>query len=1027
MEELERGLAALSRTNPGSKAKAMWSCLLICTRCSSAQLPILCDTRLGEVNSAGLLVDETLGERLWPTFCHWDVNCAGASVNNVMCLDLRLSVKELEYGCDMIKTTPLGAWTSFRYPEHGLRAVRQNPVPVVPFHTEITSGKVIARGSFGEVAEAEWKGKAVAIKSLMKYNTTAAQMLDEAVIIRNLDHRNIIKLYAISERKKFWVLVMEFAEQGSLNCHGHSTLAKLRIAIEIVEALHHLHSREPPVLHRDLKPGNVLLMGDGTVKLCDFGLSRYREASALYTGLAGTPRYMASDDRVTEKSDIFSFGMLLWALLTEKVPYQGVEDRLVGRKVDQGERPPLDHDECFNSLSCGSQLTDLIGRCWHKDPEARPSAAAVVEELRSIYPVVPWTDLHFAGGQDVDGGGQPHQVLQGWWQNAPVTIEVVDMDDITCSQFLAQIAMLRNLNHANIVGLLAASEQEGKQHAGLVWESAEHDDLHPALPNADAWRALSTSMKLACVADVAEALDYLHSQSPPIIHGRISPSNVLLHRKSTTKLAGCTAARSLDRHWPIDNATRSERSVYMPWWDGEYSDKTDVFSLGVLLWELFSGKKHPTPLLCVPRRCEHALLDDPETPRARLVSRPPLSDAGIVALSVGRELQSLAERCCQLASASRPSAAEVMRELQYLHSKISAHERGPVRFAPESVVTSLRSMCRLVGPEDCFERGECISIGTRGEIHEMVLEEGAEVTTVAARTVNKRHITDEQLLTTVTQAMRLDHENVIKLKGVSEHQDGRNWLFFTELAEHRSLGHYIRKHANRLTATDKVKLALGVALGLSYLHSRNPPFACDLRLRRVVVMSDNTPKLTKFTALTPGQEAEMRMKEDVFIFGKLLWELLTERLPYADPRDTLEWWAASERNRPSLDDKRITRLRRGEKLQDLIGQCWRQEASTRPSADDLVKELAAILAPSAAEKLLTDLPAKAKVVGVLALVTFIMAKLVSGGYITLSSVAQVICLAAPGFCAVVFVLLVAGCVFLPIVLLLGMVKLCRRR
>ncbi|ELR22877.1 uncharacterized protein ACA1_397230 [Acanthamoeba castellanii str. Neff] len=325
----------------------MWSCLLICTRCSSAQLPILCDTRLGEVNSAGLLVDETLGERLWPTFCHWDVNCVGASVNNVMCLDLRLSVKELEYGCDMIKTTPLGAWTSFRYPEHGLRAVRQNP---------------------------------------------------------------------------------------------------------------------------------------------------------------------------------------------------GVEDRLVGRKVDQGERPPLDHDECFNSLSCGSQLTDLIGRCWHKDPEARPSAAAVVEELRSIYPVVPWTDLHFAGGQDVDGGGQPRQVLQGWWQNAPVTIEVVDMDDITCSQFLAQIAMLRNLNHANIVGLLAASEQEGKQHAGLVWESAEHDDLHPALPNADAWRALSTSMKLACVADVAEALDYLHSQSPPIIHGRTTTTCLFLIRFCLTKL--------IDRHKP---------------------------------------------------------------------------------------------------------------------------------------------------------------------------------------------------------------------------------------------------------------------------------------------------------------------------------------------------------------------------------------------------------------------------------------------------------------------------------------------
>ncbi len=126
LEEFERGLTAFSKTVSGSPAAVLRSCLLICTRCSSAQFPIFCDTQLGEVNPGGLLVDETQGERLWPTFFHW-VDCAGASTNSVMCLDLRLSMKELENGFKMIQKTPLGVWTSFRYPEHGLRAVRQNP------------------------------------------------------------------------------------------------------------------------------------------------------------------------------------------------------------------------------------------------------------------------------------------------------------------------------------------------------------------------------------------------------------------------------------------------------------------------------------------------------------------------------------------------------------------------------------------------------------------------------------------------------------------------------------------------------------------------------------------------------------------------------------------------------------------------------------------------------------------------------------------------------------------------------------
>ena len=93
------------------------------------------------------------------------------------------------------------------------------------------------------------------------------------------------------------------------------------------------------------------------------------------------------------------------------------------------------------------------------------------------------------------------------------------------------------------------------------------------------------------------------------------------------------------------------------------------------------------------------------------------------------------------------------------------------------------------------------------------------------------------------------------------------------------------------------------------------------------------------------------MRLDVFSFGKLLWEMLTEKVPYADPRDSLEWWAASEWNRPSLEhDTRITRLRRGSQMRGLISRCWR-EPEARPAAGEIVRDLEKILEKTPLETL----------------------------------------------------------------------------
>jgi hypothetical protein len=123
------------------------SCLLLCTRCSRAQFPILFNGALGTVNQSGSLVNAKDEESTWSM--SWD--CKPSC--NVACLDLKLSVKELQYVRGAINNVPLGVWTSFCHPEGRLRSMRQNPGmcgstlvhynKMLPYHTTGTVSYVV--------------------------------------------------------------------------------------------------------------------------------------------------------------------------------------------------------------------------------------------------------------------------------------------------------------------------------------------------------------------------------------------------------------------------------------------------------------------------------------------------------------------------------------------------------------------------------------------------------------------------------------------------------------------------------------------------------------------------------------------------------------------------------------------------------------------------------------------------------------------------------------------------------------------
>ncbi|XP_068999643.1 mitogen-activated protein kinase kinase kinase 7-like [Embiotoca jacksoni] len=263
-------------------------------------------------------------------------------------------------------------------------------------YEDIQVEAAVGRGTFGVVFKAVWKGKDVAIKTIESDNERNAFLVELRQLSR-VNHPNIVKLYGSCDDPV--CLVMEYAECGSLYNLLHSAAPQphytashaVSWCLQCAQGVAYLHAMKPKALiHRDLKPPNLLLVSRGTVlKICDFGTAC--DIQTYMTNNKGSAAWMAPEvfegSNYSEKCDVFSWGIILWEVITRKKPFDeiGGSAFCIMWAVHRGTRPPLIRD-------LPEPIETLMTRCWDKEPSQRPSMNEVQKTMRDLMKYFPGSE-----------------------------------------------------------------------------------------------------------------------------------------------------------------------------------------------------------------------------------------------------------------------------------------------------------------------------------------------------------------------------------------------------------------------------------------------------------------------------------------------------------------------------------------------------------------------------------------------------------------------------------------------------------
>lgn len=439
-------------------------------------------------------------------------------------------------------------------------------------------------------------------------------------VFATIHHPAVINVYASDvEEGGIPFLVMEFVDGKSLGCHKEALKAEpttlINHFIQLFSGIHTCHQQG--IIHRDLKPENVLINKEGQLKLVDFGIAKTATRHTK-TGMAiGTPHYMSPEQclgkaNITAKTDVYAAGIMLFEILTGKLPFdiEGHADdpALAIALMHLNDTPDFSG---FSPITQGGSFKSLITKMLAKKPDERPEIPEILETLKQILNrlrvdegTTEQTDSSvttigeiYQLQQEIGSGGMG-KVYKALDTSLNRIVAIKVLHDATSSdsplveRFIREGQTLATVGHRNVMGIYASGLDKITSRPFLVMEHIEGKpltDLKQAI-NKDSRQAVPIMLQLA------EGIAACHDRN--IVHRDLKPSNIIITPTGLVKILDFGIAKTKT------SLTKTGMTVGTPEYmspeqctgSRSISGKSDIYSLGIIFWELIFG--------CVPFKAD---------------------------------------------------------------------------------------------------------------------------------------------------------------------------------------------------------------------------------------------------------------------------------------------------------------------------------------------------------------------------------------------------------------------------------------